>query len=82
MKKLFDSADWYLAESDWKDIALIKFCLCSMGVVIGASLPKKAKKGAVGIASAVFLSTYVPLMSKYLKIALQNMKDDETEIVP
>ena len=33
MKKLFDAADRYLKIADWKDMALLKFCLFSMGVL-------------------------------------------------
>ena len=35
MKKLFDSADLYLKQSDWKNLALIKFCLASIGLLVG-----------------------------------------------
>ena len=41
MKKLFGYADKYVKQSDWKDLAMIKFCLAAMGVLIGISLPVK-----------------------------------------
>ena len=41
MKKLFDSADIYLRQADWKDLALIKFCLASIGLLAGLQIPKK-----------------------------------------
>ena len=43
MKKLFEYADQYIQQSDWKDLAMIKFCLAAMGVLIGVSLPLMAK---------------------------------------
>ena len=46
MKKLFDIAEKYLAESDWKDLALLKFCLFSMGVLTGTHIACKNKKKA------------------------------------
>ena len=38
---LFELADDYLARADWRDIALLKFCLAALGVLIGISLPKE-----------------------------------------
>lgn len=79
MKFLFDSADAYLWQSDWRDFALIKFCLFSMGVIAGASLPPKAKKPAIAAAAAVFAATYIPLMVKYGKIVAEMLKSGEPE---
>lgn len=39
MKKLFGYADAYIQQSDWKTLAMLKFCLASIGVLIGVSLP-------------------------------------------
>ena len=69
MKKLFDLADRYLENSSWKDLALIKFCLCAMGIFIGASLPAKHKTAVKSIAAGVFAATYIPLMSKLFRLA-------------
>ena len=75
MKKLFGCANEYVKQSDWKDVALIKVCLCSMGVIIGTAVPKKTKKPVVCAAMTLFIATYVPLMAKFLKIAIE----DKTE---
>ena len=77
MKFLFNSADAYLRQSDWKDFALIKYCLFSMGVIAGISLPPKAKKPAVITAAVVFVATYIPLMVKYGKIVVGMLKNTE-----
>lgn len=71
MTWLFDKANQYLAESDWKDLALVKFCLCAMGVLIGLNVPKKHKDVTTGFAAGVFSVTYVLLMSKFGKILLR-----------
>lgn len=68
MKKLLDAADEYTAQSDWKDFALVKCCLCAVGVMIGLGVPKEKKKIPFFIAAAVFAATYIPLMVKFLKI--------------
>ena len=35
MKKLFEAADRYIQSSDWKVIAVLKFCLVSLGMIVG-----------------------------------------------
>lgn len=44
MKKLLSAADAYIAEMNWKDLALVKLCLCAMGMLLGLAAPKKARK--------------------------------------
>ena len=79
MKFLFCSADAYLRQCDWRDLALVKFCLFSMGVIAGIALPPKAKKPAIITAAAVFVATYIPLMVKYGKIVAGMLKSSEQE---
>ena len=68
MKKLFGYADKYVKQSDWKDLAMIKFCLAAMGVLIGISLPVKHRKTAAWVAGGIFTVTYLPLMAKFFHI--------------
>ena len=74
MKRLFDYADRYLQKSDWKDLAVIKFCLFSMGVLAGTYIPQKKKACVRIIAMVVFVVTYVPLMVKLSKIVVNRNK--------
>lgn len=68
VKRIINTANVYVQESDWKDFALVKLCLCSVGLMIGAALPKKAKKPVIFGAMAVFVATYVPLITKFMRI--------------
>ena len=68
MKRLFGYADEYIKQSDWKDLAMIKFCLASMGVIMVVSLSEKRRKPDGWIASGVFVATYLPLMEKFFRI--------------
>ena len=79
MKKLFGYADKYMKQSDWKDLAMIKFCLAAMGVVIGASLPEKHRKPALWIAGGVFSATYLPLMARFFRIVTEKDKGPVSE---
>lgn len=78
MKKLMELGDRYAAQSNWKDFALTKFCLCSMGVLIGVNLPKKHKKCATAAAAGIFALTYVPLMARVFSVA-KEMAEEEDE---
>lgn len=64
MKKLLDYADRYIENSTWKDVAMLKFCLFSLGILAGMQIPKKDKKEAGILAFVVFVITYIPLMKK------------------
>lgn len=44
MKKLLSVADAYIAHMNWKDLALVKLCLCAAGVLLGLSAPKRWRK--------------------------------------
>ena len=71
MKKLFCYADRYIKKSDWKDLAMLKFCLFSMGILAGMRIPGKNKKQAGWIAAAVFVATYIPLMAKFFSVIME-----------
>lgn len=68
MKCLFCCADKYLQKSTWKDLALLKICLFSVGILIGMQVPEKNKKQVGILALFVFLVTYLPLMTKFVRI--------------
>ncbi len=79
MKKLFGWADGYLKECTWKDLALIKFCLGSLGVLIGLQVPKKRKKTAAWTAGVIFAFTYVAVMGKFISFVLRRQDEDREE---
>ena len=66
--KLFEVADRYCKESTWKTLAALKFCLFSMGIIVGVLLPESCKIPVLVIFGIVFIVTYIPLMSKYFKL--------------
>ena len=68
MKKLFDAADRYLKQATWKDLALVKFCLASIGLMAGLLIPKKHHKPVAIGAVLVFLVTYITLMTDFFRI--------------
>lgn len=68
MKKLFILADRYLQESDWKTMALLKFCLLGLGITVGALVPPRHKKTAVALGMPLFFVTYLPLMAKLIRL--------------
>ena len=75
MKRLFELGNQYVRESDWKDLALVKFCLSAVGIMIGIQIPTKHKKVVVAGALGVFVVTYIPLMTKLFMIAVRRRED-------
>ena len=69
MRSLFALGNQYLKECDWKDLALVKFCLWAMGMLIGMQVPAKNKKAVAWGAACVFIATYIPLMAKFYHVA-------------
>ncbi len=69
MNKLLDLGNRYAKESTWIDFAAVKFCLFSMGLMVGIRLHEKCRKVVTGVSAAVFLATYIPLMAKVFRIA-------------
>ncbi len=68
MKKLFDAANRYIETSDWKLIAVLKFCLIALGMMLGMLIRPRHKKPVFLGALVVFLLTYIPLMLKFYRV--------------
>lgn len=77
MSKLFELGNRYAKESNWTDFALVKFCLCAMGILIGMRIPSKKKTVVTAVSASVFIAAYVPLMAKLFKLAVQDEKAAE-----
>ena len=75
MKCLFRWVDEYLREANWKDMALLKLCLFAVGVMVGISIPKEKKKLQLFVAAGLFLLTYIPLMTKFIKVVQKNERE-------
>ena len=69
MKKLLDFGNRYARQSTWKDFALTKLCLFSMGLAVGALVSEQHKKDLVIAAICVFAATYIPLIIKMVRVA-------------
>ena len=76
MRKLLSAVDDYIARMTWRDLGLVKLCLCSMGVLLGLAASKKARKWAALGAVVVFLATYIPLMLDFLPHLGRALKED------
>ena len=78
MKKLLDIANRYVEESDWKTIAALKFCLLSLGLLAGMSIPRRRRKPVRLFAAAAFTLTYFPLMAKLFRV-MDEMRESTEE---
>ena len=66
--KLFEAANHYVGTSDWKIIAVLKFCLISLGMMVGMMIRPEHKRPVFFGALGVFGATYIPLMVKFCRI--------------
>ena len=66
--RLFEAANHYVETSDWKIIAVLKFCLISLGMMIGMQIKPEHKKNVFLGSLGVFAVTYVPLMAKFFRV--------------
>ena len=69
MKKLLDFGNRYARQSTWKDFALTKLCLFSMGLAVGALVNERHEKWIITAAICVFAATYIPLIIKMVRVA-------------
>lgn len=76
MKKLIDIGNRYARESTWRDYAVTKLCLFSMGLAAGTQVSEKYKKAALGLSACAFAVTYIPLMTKLVKVAVKQDVSD------
>ncbi|MEY8353547.1 permease of phosphate ABC transporter [Lachnospiraceae bacterium 54-53] len=74
MKNFMDCADAYVRKCDVKDFALLKICLCAVGIMIGLSIPEKKKKLPLAAAGVVFVFSYILLMAGFIKICMEERR--------
>lgn len=63
--KFVQIADEFIKEMHVSDMVVLKFCLMSLGIIVGICLPKKWKRPALFTALFVFIITYLPLVTKW-----------------
>ncbi len=68
LNKLLCAGNRYLKEMDLADMAALKFCLASMGVLMGLGVSARHKKPVGLLAAILFVGTYIPLMSKFIAV--------------
>lgn len=78
IEKLTNTGKVYLTEMDLEDMAMLKLCLTSLGVLMGLGIPLKLKKPATLMAGFLFAGTYVPLMYRLWSIVSRKQsREDE-----
>ena len=53
-------------DMDLEDVAALKMCLLSLGVLLGLAVPRRKKPAFALFSTLVFIGTYFPLMVKFL----------------
>ncbi len=80
MSKWFKLTERFIQRASGLDLMLIKLCMYSAGIMMGAALPKRIKKPVVFGAMGMFVVTYLPLAIKMIKIAHDEMHSGKEKI--
>lgn len=75
--KLFEYANHYCKETTWKELSLLKACLCAIGVMLGLSVPQNKRKPVLLAAAALFGVTYPMLMTGFLQSVLRQREQEQ-----
>jgi len=67
--------DAYMKASTWRDLALIKLCVFSVGVLLGFCVPKKHKVVYSIIGALVIGVTLTPIMMKFVPMLMDEYED-------
>ncbi|CUX16736.1 MULTISPECIES: hypothetical protein [Clostridia] len=70
MKEICECADAFVQKCSIKDFALLKICLCAVGIMVGLSIPEKKRKWPLMAAGFVFIFSYILIMAKFVKICM------------
>ncbi|PJJ27350.1 permease of phosphate ABC transporter [Lacrimispora celerecrescens] len=70
MKEICKCADAFVQKCSIKDFALLKICLCAVGIMVGLSIPEKKRKWPLMAAGFVFIFSYILIMAKFVKICM------------
>jgi len=81
MHRLLKAGDNYLKKMDLEDMAALKFCLLSLGTLMGLSISPRNRKPVGMLAGLLFLGTYVPLMSDFLAEYQRTHEDPEVVFI-
>lgn len=79
MKQVINHVRGYMRHLKMRDFALIKICLCSLGVLLGLTVSQKNKKPAMMAAFGVFTASLAAVMAGFLKEL--SVRDDAAELV-
>lgn len=71
MKEICKCADAFVQRCSIKDFALLKICLCAVGIMVGLSIPEKKRKWPLMAAGFVFIFSYILIMAKFVKICME-----------
>lgn len=51
------------------DKSLLQVCMCALGVLFGATVPRKKKGKTTLLAGIVFVAAFLPLLNKFFDIS-------------
>ena len=79
MKKLLDLAIGCIRRGVCYDVALLKFCMLALGVLVGLAMPHRGRRLAKQICAEVFLMAWATLMVDCFRMTLPKNSADSAE---
>ena len=77
--KLIVCANRWIKESTWKDLALVKLCLCALGAILGLTALRRSRKVSLVLSIVVFLATWLPLMQRFAGVVRSVLRAGDEE---
>lgn len=72
MKKLLKLAEEYIRGMSVWDMALLKVCLYTAGILMGLAVPRTCRKKAAFVSVGAFTVTYLLVMVPFLNMLHEN----------
>lgn len=73
VKKWLEAGRRMVRALELRDVAALKLCMLSLGVLLGLAVPARRRRFPALLAAATFAGTYVPLMWKCLRLMFRRM---------
>ena len=79
MKKLLKIINEYIKTMKWEDVALLKICLFSLGLLCGIFMRRSDNKAVKAAAGVSFAVSYVVIMKDFITFLVSSFRQDKEE---
>ena len=66
----------FVKQSSWRDLLVVKLCICAFGFFLGAAAPEKTRKPLMVCSFLAFAATAIPLVTKFFDFVIHGGERD------